>query len=119
MINQSEIQVFDGDYEILYSGDFNIYENKLILKIVGFEFEFQFVYDSTKQGAPLEINGDNSTKKINIRLINFNQSLGVGTVKKIPIVTLNDGRQIFFSIHAKSLNESTSFLKVSITFYIK
>ncbi len=114
------VLAFDGDYQIIYSADFNIYENKLILsKIADFDIEFEFKIDAEKQGAPLEVKGDNNTKKIMIKVINFNNPLGAGTVKKIPIVTFDDGKKIYFSIHAKSLNESTSLLKVSITFYLK
>lgn len=120
MNEQSQIQIFDGEYQIIYSQDFNIYENKLILrKIAGFDFEFQFDFDLLKQGAPMEIKSDNINKKFIIKLINFNNSLGIGTVDRIPVITLTDGRQIYFSIHAKSLNETTKFLKVSLTFYLK
>lgn len=116
----AEVLVSDGEYQIIYSADFNIYENRLILsKIVGFDIEFLFKKDISKTGAPLEVNGDNVTKKIVITLLNFNNPLGVGTLNKVPIITLNDSKQVYFSVHAKSLNETTEFLKVSITFYLK
>ncbi|UMX47748.1 MAG: hypothetical protein L7H18_04895 [Candidatus Nealsonbacteria bacterium DGGOD1a] len=121
MIDLSQIKFFDGDYEILYSGDFNIYENKLVIdKIAGFSFEFLFTKDSNINGQlPIKIEGDGINKIVKISLVNFDNTLGAGTTKKIPIINTIDSKQIFFSIHAKSLDASSTFLKVSVTFYIK
>ncbi len=122
MTEQPQPQIFDGDYQVFYSQDFNIYENRLILRnIAGFEFEFEFIIDTTKIGSPMEIKdvSSDTSKKLNIKLYNFNNSLGVGTVNRIPVITLTDRRQIYFSVHAKSLNETTKFMKVSLTFYLK
>jgi len=121
MFNPINLTAKDGDYEIIYSADFNIYENKLSLeKIEDFSFEFLFQIDSTKKDSPIDIKGDNIEKKIIITLYNFNNSLGVGLTKKIPILSLSSsGKQLYFSLHAKSLNDATPFLKVSLTFYTK
>jgi hypothetical protein len=120
MTNNSEIKIYDGDYEIMYSADFNIYENKLTLsRIAGFSVEFLFEKDPTVSGSSsLKIEGDDKIKKVVITLINFDNVFGAGTTKKIPIIKTKD-KQIFFSVHSKSLNEESSFLKVSVTFYIK
>lgn len=121
MADIQPILVFDGDdYQIIYSADFNIYEDKLLIqKIAGYDVEFLFKKDSEKKGSPMEMKGDDDAKKITITLYNFNNTLGSGTTKRIPIINTTAGKQVFFSIHAKSLNETTSFLKVSITFYLK
>jgi len=121
MIDPSQIKFFDGDYEILYSGGFNIYENRLLIQgIGGFSIDFLFVKDPNIEGkAPLAVEGNNIDKTIKITLTNFDNALGVGTTKKIPIITTNDGRQIFFSLYGKSLNPDNQFKKVSVTFYIK
>jgi len=116
-----DAKVFDGDYKIIYSRDFNIYENKLTINSIrGFLIEFIFEKDPTTLGLPpLKIEGDNTNKKVKIILTNFNNTLGAGTTKRIPIINSEDGSQVYFSIHAKSLDENSSFLKVSVTFYSK
>lgn len=121
MSELNQILAFDGDdYAIVYSADFNIYENKLIIRrIAGYEIEFFFKKDSEQVGSPIEMKGDDVAKKLTITLYNFNNSLGSGMTKKVPMINLTDGRQIYFSLHAKSLNETTPFLKVSVTFYVK
>ncbi|MDO8528232.1 MAG: hypothetical protein Q7T03_11200 [Deltaproteobacteria bacterium] len=119
-IKETKILTFDGDYQIIYSSDFNIYENKLILrKIAGFELVFEFAKDPAVKDCPMSIKGDDTAKRITITLTNFNNSLGAGTTKMVPLLKTDDGKQIYFSIHAKALNEATSFLKVSLTFYLK
>jgi len=113
-------KVFDGDYEILYSKVFNVYQNKLIFKnIDGFEVTFNFIFDKNKRGGKIGLKGDNDAKKIYINLYNYNNSLGLGSGSPIAIMKTGDNRDVLFSIHVKSLNETTSFLQVSITFYLK
>jgi len=113
-------KIFDGDYEIIYSNVFNVYQNKLTFrKIDNFEVIFEFIADKSKKHAILEITGDDDSKKVYIKLYNFNNSLGLGTTEPVKFLKTNEGRDILFSIHAKSLNQTTTFLQVSITFYLK
>ena len=118
---EENMEIHDGSDKIIFSRDFNIYENELSLKpIYGFTFEFKFQKDSTKKTGLIQIDSDNSIKKITIELINFNNSLGVGTTRKIPVINVdNSDKKVYFSIHVKSLNETTDFLKVSLTFYLR
>lgn len=113
-------KISDGDYEILFSSTFNVYEKKFTIgNIGGFTFVFQFEKDPEKPGAPMEISGNDAQKTITVKLFNFYNPLGMGTTKMIPILKLSDGRQIYFSLYAKSLNETTDFLSISLTFYLK
>lgn len=115
----SQIKYYDGDYEIIFSEIFNIYENKLVIqKIENFEFTFLFEDDLSNKQSLININGDNNTKKVIIKLTNFKNTLGIATTKKLQILSVDkENKKIFFSIHVKSLNESNSFKEVSITFY--
>lgn len=113
-----EIKAFDGQAEIIYSNTFNIYENILRVKpIDDFEIIFTFLEDLSKKESSISLNGDNTNKKLTINLINFNNVLGIGTTRKLTILRTDDNKDIYFSIHAKSLNETTSFKQVSVTFY--
>jgi len=119
-----EIKFYDGDYEIIFSNIFNIYDNTLIIeKIAGFKVEFKFLSD-TESAPKIETSSDNSARIMTIKLFNFNSSLGVGTIKRLPIINLEQSqndqvKQIYFSIHSKSLDNTTGFLQISVTFYLK
>lgn len=114
-----EITAYDGDYEIIFNGVFNIYENKLTVKnLMGFEFVFEFTTDSGSQ-SKWEIMPGEKEKSAIIKLTNFKKPLGIGMIKKIPILTLETGHDLYFSLHSKSLNDTTSFIQVSLTFYKK
>lgn len=118
MIDTNKIKVLDGDFEIIYSGDFNIYENKLTLSgVLDLTFIFLFEKNLQKTNPSYVIKG--TDKIITITLFNFYQTLGVGTPNILPIATTGDGKTLYFSIHVKSLAETTTLLKISLTFYLK
>ena len=123
MINNSEFQIYDGDYEIVFSNTFNLYEDKLSVKpIRWYEVEFIFLKDSNQNGSLVNFESDSNSNKIKVLLTNFNNSLGTWTTKKISLMTFwewNDKKEIFFSLFGSSLNESTTFLQVTLTLYVK
>jgi len=128
MITSTLTKAFDGDYEILFSYTFSVYENKLVIKdIAGFDFEFNFLNDPSKVDSSIEIQEKKDDKPsfltlkkiLVLNLYNFRNPLGIGTTSKLEISKLKDGRSLYFSIHAKSLNETTSFLLVTLNFYLK
>lgn len=121
MFTNIKTQAFDGDYEIIFSDVFNVYQNKLLITdiIAGFSFEFNFKVNKEIIGSTVTYSGDNETKKVTIDLFNFNNSLGVGLTKPFSILNTDDNKEVLFSIHSKSLSETTPFLQVSITFYLK
>ncbi len=107
----------DGEYEIVYSNTFNIYEKKLTIILYGVTIDFIFERDPQKEPS-LKIEG--TEQKSKVTLINMdNNPLGIGTIKRHSILTLSDDSSISFSLYTKSLNDSTSYLQVSITFYKK
>lgn len=119
----TKIKIFDGEYEIIYSGVFNIYNN--ILKIEGikdidYSFEFVFKIDLENITSRSETSGDDVNKNVLITFYNFNNQLGVANSKIIPILT-DDVRKknTFFSIHVRSLGQDSSFLQVVVSFYMK
>jgi len=122
MLSSKDVEIFDGDYEIIYSGIFNVYEDKLVIKNIIpktiFEFEFQSDADSIDQYRPVRVTPKG--KKLHIKLFGFYQPLGIGTTKPIPIAKNKSKKQeLFFSIHGKSLGKKSNFLQVGITFYLK
>jgi hypothetical protein len=114
------INAFDGENEIVYSADFIIYQNKLILKNVIEEYSFEFLFENELDKTG-QINwiGDDLTKLVKVKLINFNNSLGTGSTQPLPMLKTHDGKQILISVYAKTLNGDSEFRKVSVTFYKK
>jgi hypothetical protein len=108
--------VYDGDYEIIYSNDFNIYENKLVIDNLfsGKQVILNFIKSSDLKPS-CSSNVDNKT--ITFDLTNFSSPLGTGTTDHIPFVETTDNKPLYFSIHVKSLNENTNFKKISLAFY--
>lgn len=119
-----ELKFFDDDYEIIYSSDFNIYSNEF--KIIGIDTDekvkatliFKFTEDNTKR-VSVSTDGDEKTQTAYIKLNNFKNSLGVASSKRMPIIEYNNGTTLYLSVHAKSINTSLPFLKLSITLYKK
>ena len=122
MTQHSFAKIQDGDYEIVYSNIFNIYNKKLSLQeIGGFNINIEFIktIESEKRNIEVKNGEDPSKKEINIKLTNFDNTLGVATTTLVPILDLVGGKKLYFSIHAKSLNKEIDFLQVSLTFYLR
>jgi|SRR3989338_6959537 len=121
MVDPKDIIVSDGDYKIIFSNVFNLYNDKLIItNIFGLDFEFRFMRVITTEGYQIKYSADPATKKVIIELYNFtNNPLGVGTTSPVKVFHLTDGRELFFSILARSLNDQTTLLQVSVNIYIK
>jgi len=123
--NGKDLKVYDSDYEIIFSGDFNIYGNEL--RIVGIKTDevkdttliFRFVEDETKKASSISTEGDEATQTAHITLTNFRNPLGIASSKRIPIIVLDNKTTIFLSTHVKSVSSNNSLLKVSITLYKK
>ncbi|HKC14947.1 MAG TPA: hypothetical protein VKC89_03255 [Patescibacteria group bacterium] len=117
-MNSDIDSILDGDYKVIYSGNFNIYDSKLILsKIGGFDFEFEFRVDPQVE-ASISVNGDNGSKKINVVLINFSNTLGRGTTERIPVINTVDNQKIYFSLYGTSVGDNKA-LNLTVTLYIK
>lgn len=119
MLKDPRIKVFDGDYEIIFSENFNLYDNKLIITdLGGFKFEFNFEKsDPTKTGR-VTVRPDNEKKTIFVTLENFRNQLGTSTSKKIQVANFADGKTMYMSIYGKSIGEG-EFLNVTVSFYAR
>lgn len=123
MIDNSKFEVYDWDYEIVYSNTFNIYDWKLsIWKIWGYNLIFLFQKWSELEN-PISIKEiDNST--IEIHVINFWSALGSWTISRASIMTIKQdneiGKEVFFSLYGSRLeNDKTDLLQVTITLYVR
>lgn len=120
MLISTKTQAFDGDFQIIFSDVFNVYENHLkITDIVGYNFEFVFDKGEFVQGAAITSQANESSKTITITLKNFRNQLGAGSTNKLPVVNLRGGRKIYFSIYGKSLSKDVDFLHITVNFYLK
>jgi hypothetical protein len=117
----SELRAFDGEYEIIFSETFNLYENKLIISgILGFTFDLIFIKDEVNSKPHFESKSNDIKKHITVSFFNFNNPLGVGTTQKNPILEIKDeGKKIYMSIFVRSISPESSFLQVGVTFYKK
>lgn len=119
-INHVEVEARDGDDEIIYSGNFNIYDNKLSLKaILGFNFTFIFETSEQQEGQN-DISIKSGDKTVTITLSKkVRNSLGGGTTKKHPIVMFKNGNKLLYSLYASSIGDNTDALNVVINFYLQ
>lgn len=109
--------LYDNNHKIIYSGTFNVYENKLTIeRIAGFKILFNFPPQENTKESEVKISGNNTKKELTITVPNFHRTLGVGTTNKIPILLQDNGR-ILFSIYGQSLGKDTDLLRVTLTFY--
>jgi hypothetical protein len=121
MLISTKTQAFDGDYQIIFSDTFNLFENRLVLvNIVGYTFEFLFDQGSFDQAnSSISSAADDKNKKVTINIKNFRNQLGAANLNKIAILSLGDGRNIYLSIFGKSLQAESNLLQVTINFYLK
>lgn len=120
MNQEQEIKRFDGTDEIISSGVFNVYENKLIINnILGFNFTFDFETTEPKESQKdIDIKGENK----NVTLIfskKFRNTLGSGTTKKMPLVKFDNNKLLLFSIYGSTVGNDGGALNVTITFYLR
>lgn len=107
----------DGDYEIIYSQSFNVYENKLTIPdFLGKKFVYIFQTQEPSVNQK-DINIEWSQNTSNITLSKkFRNTLGSGTVNKIKILKTGDNKDIYMSIYGLDFGDNR--LNVTINFYI-
>lgn len=113
------IKAYDWDYEIVFSNNYIIYENKLTFKwIYGFDVILNFITDKNIKHSPIERKYDE--KNIIINLTNFNNVAWTWATKKLVILEKIDwNKQLSISLHWESLIETLTFMRVAVTFYLK
>lgn len=117
---------YDWEYKILLSKTCNVYSNELkINSIYWYDFIFEFEKNNEMpNNSWMQIIPNDEDKKIIIKLTNFTNPLWTWTTERVMILSLTPEdwvteKEVFFSVYAKSLTETTSFLQVTITFYAR
>lgn len=113
------LEFYDGtNTRIVFSNTFNVYEDRLIIRpIYGFTLVFVFEIDPTNPDSRLKSTGNSTNKSITITLTNFSNSLGTGTTTKLPIITTNQGKQVYYSVYVSSLGGNSTLKQVTVTLF--
>lgn len=115
--------IYDGEYEIIFDGSFNLYDNVLTIgRLYDYTFEFFFNPDThTREPGKLEIDVNPDTNIAKISLTKFRNQLGAYTTVKHKILEFGDGtgKNLYVSIYGKSVDPTANFLHLSINFYLK
>lgn len=116
-------KVFDGEYEVIFQGSFNLYDNVLTIgRLYDYTFEFHFDPDMhSREPGKLEIDIDADINVAKVRLTKFRNQLGAYTTVKHKILEFGDGtgKNLYVSIYGKSVDPTANFLHLSVNFYLK
>lgn len=116
-------KVYDGEYEVIFDGSFNLYDNVLrIGRLYNYTFEFFFDPDiHTKEPGKIEVNVDENNDITRVLLTKFRNQLGAYTTVKQKVLDFDDGtgKGLYVSIYGKSVDPAADFLHLSINFYVK
>lgn len=124
----SNFTVYDGEYEIIFSEVFNLYEGSLKIKnlLPELTLEFNFLDDIENKSSHFEGKTDLIKKIFIFDFYNFKNPFGVGTTKPVEISSIKEkiagvsvDKKMFISLMARTLSSETSFLQVTITLYKK
>lgn len=116
-------KMYDGEYEIVFDGSFNLYDNVLRIGQL-YNYMFEFFFDpnmNTKDPGKIEVNVDENNEITRVSLTKFRNQLGAYTTVKQKVLTFGDGtgKSLYVSIYGKSVDPTADFLHLSINFYIK
>lgn len=121
---EQQIKQYDGDDEIVFSGIFNIYDNKITIEnILGYKFVFTFDEQLNNEQPPKDIavaplEGEiGALVKLSAKI--RNSSIGSGTTNKNEIVNFEDGRKLLWSMFVQTIGNDKHALNVSLTFYLR
>jgi len=120
MSKKHKFKIYDGNYEIIYSNDFIIYENKLIIEdVYWFKIIMNFKSNKKNIDSNIERLHNQEEKLITLNVTNFNYNTWTWLKNKFALLKNVDWKKkLYFSIYSNSINKTTSFLHVSLTFYI-
>ena len=118
-----ETKIYDGEYEIIFSESFNIYEDELIIQdFLGFKFFFDFETKDPEEGQQdIAFEPGKEVKEFHIKVSKkFRNTLGSANSSKLKIFNLNDeeNRSIYFTIYGQQVG-SNNTLNITLTFYVK
>lgn len=118
------IKKFDGGDEIIYAGVFNVYENVLRINNLYQGYNFKFVFEENLPSLPSPTQKDVSAigegKDVTVTFsAKLRNTLGSGTSTKLPVVNLDDGKILLFSVYCSKVGDNTTALNVSVNFYLR
>jgi hypothetical protein len=102
------MKIVSGDYEVLESGTcISVGQEPITFHLAtDLRIRFSFSNDNENKNHRMEFNPVDKTE-LEIRLINFNNSLGTGTNSPLAIGTLNN-KKLFLSFNIYAFNDSSS-----------
>lgn len=133
--NPNNLTIKNGDYTILFSETFNMYEDTLsIYKLFNINMFFSFEEDKEDLNYRIQIISDESGLKF--KFLNFHKNpLGVCTTEIVKLngvkyseeETTVDGekseaileKDLYFSAHIKNVSTESNFFMFSLSFYFK
>ena len=100
-----KVEIKNGDLLLTKSDTILVYDNQDVLLTFDEQFTltFYFVEDSTIKENKIEI--ENVDNGIKLKLINFNNPIGVATTKPIPFATSN-GKPVYVSFAVYSISKT-------------
>lgn len=111
-------KTFDGSSQIIYSGTFNIYNNKLTIKDLGGK-DFIFIFENSEPVADRKdvtfLWSENNLECQVTVSKKFRNSLGAGTTDKVEVSKTEEGDTVSFSIFGHKWGEES--LSITISFY--
>lgn len=115
-------KVTSGDSEIIGSGTLITYDEKPVDIEFGNEKDtlkitLEFINDESIKGFPIKTSLINQ-KTLKFTLINFKNTLGVGTNEPIPIGDM-DNKKLYLGLKVRSLNKTVKQITVHYTIYQK
>lgn len=116
-------KIYDGEYEIIFQGSFNLYDNILRIGRL-YDYTFEFFFDpniTSKEPGKLEIDVNPDINVAKVTLTKFRNQLGAYTTEKHKILDFGDGtgKNLYISIYGKSVDPTANFLHLSVNFYLK
>lgn len=103
-----KITTGDSDYEVLDSGSIISFKDEPITFRIETDlvFRFRFQNDTEKKDQRMDYKPINN-KELEIILVNFNSSLGVGNATPLPLGSINN-RKLYLNFMVYALNEHSS-----------
>ena len=114
-----QLNISTGGYNVISSGLVTAFNNEPICitipneKSADFKLVFQFHKDDSSEEQKLEADTSGS-KKVILKLTNFNNPLGTGTIHPIGFATDSDKKQLFINFYVYVVGKSSPTLHYTI-----
>ncbi|MCP1464412.1 DUF6864 domain-containing function [Pseudomonas sp. S3E17] len=95
-----EVKAYVSGYEVVATGEVHALNSPIDFHITGLKLRFSF--ENIKDGTTARFASENVDGVLNIKLINFNNTLGEGVLSPLPIASI-DGRDIAVTFYVHSM----------------